>query len=200
MLFLTEKVFKVTILFIGILLAQPLYANAEGIKAEYFQNNDKNTVVELVQEGKRYYLVQATFSGGNLDSTVEYRKSKLSLLTRFTLVKFLQRKYKGVSKFQLSGLQTLEVISKGGTYYQLSQISTANITPLSSKGGANNLMDAAAVENSIVKEVSELELKVKTNPTSIDTWKNLYNLYFITGELDKANSAMDKVISLEFAH
>ncbi|MDO9204650.1 hypothetical protein [Methylotenera sp.] len=196
---MTKQLVKVTVLSIGILLVQPLYANAEAIKAEYFLNDNKNAVAELVRDGKSCYLIQAIFSDGNLNSTVEYRRSKLNLLTRFTLLKHLQRKYKGASKFQLSGMQILELGKNEGAYYQVSQIPIANITPSLSKANTSNTLDANVVESSIVKEISESELKVKTNPSAIDAWKNLFNLYFTTGDLDKANSAMDRVMSLKFA-
>ena len=196
---LTKQIVKATVLSIGMLLLQPLHANAEAIKAAYFQNDDKNAVIELVRDGKRCYLIQAIFSDGNLDSTFAYRKSKLNLLTRFTLLKHLQHKYKGATKFQLSGMQMLELGKNGGAYYQVSQIPIANITPSLSKADTPNTLDANVVESNIVKEISESELKVKTNPNAIDTWRNLFNLYFTTGDLDKANSAMDRVISLEFA-
>lgn len=173
-------------------------ANAESLKSKLFLNETKNTILETFREGKNVYLIHCTFSDENLNSTTSYRNPKLNLYTRYTLIKHLSKKFNGITNFRLNGIHTLESGKSGKTYYQISQLSIFNVTPLLSPPSGSNSLSSVFLENSLKKEINELEHKVKANPKSTDYWKNLYNLYFTTGDLDRANFAMDNVINLEF--
>lgn len=172
--------------------------NAESLKPKFFFNENKNTVLENVREDKNIYLIQATFSDEKLNSTSNYRTAKLNLFTRYALSKHLAKKYKGIRNFQLHGIQTLESGKSGKSYYQISQLPIANITPLLTPVSDSNSLSIDIIESSIEKEIKEFELKAKANPKFSDNWKNLYNLYFITGDLDKADFALNNVILMEF--
>ena len=175
-----------------------LDAKAEALRPKLFLNDIKNTVLEIVREGKKVYVIHATYSDENLISTTAYRNVKLNLYTRYALLKHLTKKYKGITNFQLNGIQTLESSKSGNIYYQISQLPISNVTPLLSPHSSPSTLSSDILANSIKKEINELELKVKANPNSTDCWKNLYNLYFTTGDLNKADFAMDNVIFLEF--
>lgn len=205
------KLTKITVLAVLVAAIFTSNAYAETLKSTYFPQN-KSNVVEVVKDGQKTYLIQASFSNGT-PPNIAYQHKRLNALTRFTLLKFLQVKYPQSTDFKLSQLQQVEQARSGNDYIKISKILASNITPIShpqkstqtiakvnivpSEVNEVSNLNVQDIRAEISKQVLDLELATKRPKSSIDDWKNLYDLYFLQGDIDGANHAMDKVIEME---
>jgi hypothetical protein len=193
----------------SILIVYPAIAGAHDAKTDYFKGNDKNSIIVVKNGSNSIYYIQVQFADAS-NASLQYVNTKLNLLTRYVLLKHLQGEHKNITGMQISGLTAVDSFKIGSNYFKISKVDKDSVKLINGKFQANapssyvasnsesEVVNSADVHNHIQKEIHETNSALIANPNSLTLWTNLFNLYFVTGNLEEANRSMDKVIELTF--
>lgn len=167
---------------------------------KYFNTVDSSKVVEGSRDGQPHYFIQVVSYEPLTRAALAKRRN--NLMTRLALLRYLEIKNKvpkSMLGLELKGLITHGSWSQKSAYFQISSIPVSSVRFVINKDIGNDVLSLASIKNYGVVEMNELITLSRKEPNSTETHQALYELYVINGDLDGANSSMDKIIELKFS-
>ena len=167
---------------------------------KYFTTVDSSKVVEESRNGQPHYFIQVV-SYEPL-ARAAFAKRRNDLMTRLALLRYLEVKNKvpkSTLGLELKGLISHGTWSQKGAYFQISSIPVSSVRFVMNKDTGNDVLSLASIRNDGVVEMNGLIALSRKEPNSLEIHQALYELYVINGDLEGANSSMDKIIELKFS-